>query len=327
MLKRLYIIGNGFDLHHGIPSSYRDYRKWLEENDRDLLERLREYYDVGSEEWWGEFEVALGHPDMMGYIENTAFQNWPRETSDGEIRASEYLAGESQAREEIGGLVASIGETFRQWVADFPEPEAGYKIKLNSDDAFFINFNYTDTLQHLYNVKRESVWHIHGEARGGKDLIMGHNRSYDELNDEYCPDIPEPPDDCDDIMKWYEEADDGEDYIHQTVREEVVTQIYDLNKGTDDIIYDNQSVFDRLKTVQEVYVYGLSFSPVDIPYLDEIVKQVPKETAIWTVSYYSADDLRREKKYFKDKSLSQIKYVKLEDLMRVRSGKLDFVFD
>ena len=50
MASKLYIIGNGFDMHHGIKSSYSNYRGWLEENDPDLYERLREYYDVDDDD-------------------------------------------------------------------------------------------------------------------------------------------------------------------------------------------------------------------------------------------------------------------------------------
>lgn len=35
MVKHLYIIGNGFDLHHGINSSYKDFQEWM-----SLLSRL-----------------------------------------------------------------------------------------------------------------------------------------------------------------------------------------------------------------------------------------------------------------------------------------------
>lgn len=45
MIKKLYIIGNGFEIHHGIPSRYSNYRDWLEDNNPDLLERLRNYYN------------------------------------------------------------------------------------------------------------------------------------------------------------------------------------------------------------------------------------------------------------------------------------------
>lgn len=30
MVKSLYILGNGFDIHHGINSKYSDYHEWLE---------------------------------------------------------------------------------------------------------------------------------------------------------------------------------------------------------------------------------------------------------------------------------------------------------
>ena len=32
MCDTLYIIGNGFDIHHGIPSRYTDFYYWLVEN-------------------------------------------------------------------------------------------------------------------------------------------------------------------------------------------------------------------------------------------------------------------------------------------------------
>ena len=37
MIKNLYFIGNGFDLHHGIQSRYTDYAYWLIDNDLSLF--------------------------------------------------------------------------------------------------------------------------------------------------------------------------------------------------------------------------------------------------------------------------------------------------
>lgn len=39
MVKHLYIIGNGFDLHHGINSSYKDFQEWMYENNPDVIEK------------------------------------------------------------------------------------------------------------------------------------------------------------------------------------------------------------------------------------------------------------------------------------------------
>ena len=40
MSKRLYIIGNGFDKAHGIPSGYLDFSIWLKIKGYELLEDL-----------------------------------------------------------------------------------------------------------------------------------------------------------------------------------------------------------------------------------------------------------------------------------------------
>lgn len=43
MTKHLYIIGNGFDLHHGINSSYKNFQEWMHENNPDVIEKLMRY--------------------------------------------------------------------------------------------------------------------------------------------------------------------------------------------------------------------------------------------------------------------------------------------
>ena len=55
--ERLYIIGNGFDLHHGLKSRYWDFKLYLENKDKDLLEKLEEYFS--SDSLWSDFEGTL----------------------------------------------------------------------------------------------------------------------------------------------------------------------------------------------------------------------------------------------------------------------------
>ena len=47
MKRHLYIIGNGFDLHHGINSSYRNFRNWLYENEPTIIQDM---HDVGHKD-------------------------------------------------------------------------------------------------------------------------------------------------------------------------------------------------------------------------------------------------------------------------------------
>lgn len=270
MASKLYIIGNGFDMHHGLKSGYSNYRKWLEGNDRKLYERLREYYDVDDDNWWWQFEQSLGYPAMSDYIERTALENEPDYGSD-DFRDRDYHAGQIQAEDEIGGLVQKIRDSFTEWVATLSLPLSDKKISLDQEDAYFINFNYTDTLQSVYNVSDENVLSIHGNVTKGTELVLGHNRTYEDIDTE--------------LAERYDNlSDDGEDYIHQSVRGEVVSQISSLRKNTSEIILANKKTFDSLKDVNHVFVYGLSFSPIDTPYIDELISHIDKNTVQWTLS-------------------------------------------
>ena len=327
-MKKLYVIGNGFDIHHDIPSKYSDYKEWLEDNNAELIDDLRNYYNVDDMKWWGQFELELGYPDMADYIDNTAFENEPNYGSD-DFRDSDYHRGQIIAENEMGSLINDVKGRFTEWVSSLPSPRGDKKIKLDKDDAFFINFNYTDTLQTLYNVKPEAILFIHGNVGYGTELILGHNRSFDEIDSELTPEIPSPPNNLsdEDMVNWYEEmADNGENYIHQSVRGEVVSQIHRLRKDAEKIIKANRKAFKELKGTESVYIYGLSFSPVDRPYLDEIVRNVDPSTTKWEVSYFSDEDREKAEDFFKQKGIKEdlVSFVKLNDLLLVKQTELKF---
>ena len=42
MTETLYIIGNGFDLHHDVASKYSDFKAYLAKHDQDLLYDLED---------------------------------------------------------------------------------------------------------------------------------------------------------------------------------------------------------------------------------------------------------------------------------------------
>lgn len=121
-------------------------------------------------------------------------------------------------------------------------------------------------------------------------------------------------------------TDNGEDYVHQSVRGEVVSQIHRLRKHTDNIIKGNTKTFQSLKNVQTVFIFGLSFSPVDLPYLDEVVGKVNVATTTWRVSYYSDDDREMADSYFTQKKIDKalVGYMKLNDLMLMKQTELQF---
>lgn len=77
----LYIIGNGFDIYHGIPSRYSDFKEYLKSSNQSLHDRIIEYLPVGEN--WCDLEIALAHLDVdkvineaMQYLEVYSSENW-----------------------------------------------------------------------------------------------------------------------------------------------------------------------------------------------------------------------------------------------------------
>ena len=83
MEKHLYIIGNGFDIHHGIPSKYYDkkggscFRKWLDENNCELLCEIDENFGSTNESWWSKFEDSLASIETLRVANEEAFEHYP----------------------------------------------------------------------------------------------------------------------------------------------------------------------------------------------------------------------------------------------------------
>ena len=56
MTRQLFIIGNGFDLHHGIPSRYSDFGAYVEAADPAIAQLINDYLFI-DENFWNCFEV------------------------------------------------------------------------------------------------------------------------------------------------------------------------------------------------------------------------------------------------------------------------------
>ncbi|MCB8999333.1 MAG: hypothetical protein H6540_04595 [Bacteroidales bacterium] len=56
---KLYIIGNGFDIHHGIKSKYSDFKDYVEKNDKVLFDSLEKYFN--QDELWSDLKKFCLH--------------------------------------------------------------------------------------------------------------------------------------------------------------------------------------------------------------------------------------------------------------------------
>ncbi len=176
----LVILGNGFDLAHGMKTKYSNFKEYLAGKPSyvDLLETLNDLYC--QQDLWGDFEYALGFP-------NAKF-----------IATVEELFG---IKGMFDGFAKELHDAFFKWVESVNDKQAKQKPQfgLSECDEYFV-FNYTHTLELSYShIDTQRIRAIHGrvidELFGFKSIIYGHlYRKGDEcaqvLLDATTKDVP-----------------------------------------------------------------------------------------------------------------------------------------
>ena len=273
--KHLYIIGNGFDIFTGLKTSYSDFKRWLEYNYILEYEALTSIYGADGD-WWNDFENQLGNLNIVQYASDYPSKEKPLSRISKEVFDKEeplgkgdgipHLYQESPCAQRLEGLLDILQYCFEKWVQ---EEQYCFRIQkytyIEKKNSFFINFNYTDTLERIYNISEDQVLHIHGRTANNERLVFGHNLSflaYDTHNNDEQK-IAE-------ILSRYEK--NPYYYIHH----------YDL--------------LEIITNVEHIHILGFSFSDIDIPYLEWIVSHTGKHCD-WEVSWYSEEDKRRINKF------------------------------
>lgn len=267
MHQKLYVIGNGFDLWHGITSGYDGFRSFVKARDNELFRTVEDYLPAGDE--WAALESALASIDIESIIENLEYFMVPYGADDWSD------AGHHDFQYEVEGVVARLSaglrKQFAKWIRQLEIPTgAAVKHRLRTLDTggVFLTFNYTPTLCAIYGVPNENVLHIHGQASmKDEDLVLGHAwdpMSRPSLNDRH---------DTEDLDTRMIEANDILDrYFSVTF------------KPSEKLIQDSQPFFDALTSVKEVCVLGHSLSDVDACYFHALLDRQSVSTAKWTIA-------------------------------------------
>lgn len=158
-LRCLMILGNGFDLFHGLKTGYRDYEGWLLasyphlRNEFNRFEYLQRH---GDAELWGELEESLGIDwDTLCY--DVLLMTYPNMADDNP--GWDDFWAELEVRLEF--LRPFTRDKFRKWVEGIDVNCSRPCLCLPSD-AVFVTFNYTPTLERVYGVDDGRILHIHG---------------------------------------------------------------------------------------------------------------------------------------------------------------------
>ena len=69
-INDLYLIGNGFDMHHCINSSYNNFKDWLKDKDAIVFNRLFQVYEFDGGDLWSSLEENLGNIPIEAILED-----------------------------------------------------------------------------------------------------------------------------------------------------------------------------------------------------------------------------------------------------------------
>lgn len=287
---KLLVIGNGFDIAHGVDTNYKCFREFLINKLESLTKIDYSSYDFKEDDiltcdfnpnevnnlrvilyfisWvekdaeWKTLEKSIGEFDYS--LLNDIFVD--KSDVDGEEQENGI---NFNLVEPYKDALLKIGEYFREWILgiDISKTTPIKKIVDLVVDTLVLSFNYTSTLESLYKVKSDNICYIHGCARNKDDLHFGHGNTKD--HEDFQDEI---------INLNYLSVADTYDFINKILR-----------KNVKDNLLKNKRFFSKLDKITEVYSIGFSYGEVDHPYIKEIINRAVSLSK-WNINSYPSSD-------------------------------------
>ena len=167
-MDTLYIIGNGFDLHHGLDTSYKNFRDNVVLKTPNLRKLLLDLYGdaINEDMWWSDFEAKLSDIDY-NHLLNSDYG-----VAMGGMKVQNFLTGQ-------------LPPLFGKWIKSIKLKNAPEKQLDIDKDALFFTFNYSLVLEIIYEVNKDNIWHIHNSIEEVDKIIVGHDSDLNTLISNY----------------------------------------------------------------------------------------------------------------------------------------------
>jgi hypothetical protein len=308
MTNTLYIIGNGFDLYHGLNTRYQSFALFLKSKYQELYDLLLQYYclpdldehDEASlrDPLWADFENALADLDFQSILHDKA--DYLANPANDDFRDRDWHAYQFEMEMIVEKLTLDLYNAFKAFIlaVEFPCSVDNKLLELKRHSVF-LNFNYTHTLEHFYFIKSKRILHIHGNAKiPGEILTLGHGREPSNFKKEEVVKEPEGLSEEEREM-WRDEMFGSYDYSYESGRSELMSYFDASFKNTGEIIEEHKP-----------------FSEVDQPYFKKVIQSISDKEITWTVSFYSDHEHDSHLTKLVDIGLkkSQINLVRMETL-------------
>lgn len=277
-MSKLYIIGNGFDISHGVPSKYSDFLMYVNLYHHNEFTRIGQMFGAGNPSFlWKDFENNLGTFDINRSIQLNLSRFIQIARHDKKRNLTEFTAIENACDE----LYSTIQFLFRDW---FHDTIIGTNLKkkytkfINED--IFINFNYTNVLECVYGIDHSKICYIHNNLFQDELTmpIFGHGLTNGAIESSLS-----------NLRESKQFIDDSGVSIDD-VKEVYRTLLRDFRKNTEDVLFNSpvQPFLQMIgkKSIDELTILGHSLGASDKPYFCKISEIIGNSPSI-KVSYYN----------------------------------------
>ena len=266
--SKLILIGNGFDRWQGLPTSYDHFKKYYRDHIFSVARELRIKTTVDDDGMLiTPVEMIFGDISRPSALPQEFFWNFEASTAlidDQNIinHFKKTKIGLYRLQQTVHAAQRILQKIFGDWIESIEiTPE---KPKYRFDDScYFINFNYTATLEKRFGVNEKNVYHIHGEATDPESIIFGHSTHPETAFSEL-------------MRQRFVRTLDGK----KSKRLQGLYLIENVLYATDKHVWDNIDDLCEFMTldglhmedISDVYVLGHSFAEPDYEYFNFLVK-------------------------------------------------------
>lgn len=187
---KLFIIGNGFDLAHGYKTSYGSFREYLSK--KGTMEGafyIPDIFSDASESDWSNFEQLLEDYDFVDWGSSYASDI----NVEDDKEQDRNMTYNNRLNDSYHMISFSLPSTIRAELCNFIEEATSHKTntidmvdKLINPRDLFVTFNYSFTLEDIYNIQKSQILHIHKTIYSEDEIIFGHGNQCLKSN-------PNPP--------------------------------------------------------------------------------------------------------------------------------------
>ena len=174
---KLFLIGNGFDRWQGLPTSYDNFRQYYFEHILEISKQLRIKTEVDKagniitpvEKIFGDIFNPKKLPGEFFWN----FESSMALLDDQNIALyfGKSYKGVYQMQETLNAALEILRKVFGDWIKSISieDKETGYRF---DDSCYFINFNYTNTLEKRFQVDERIIYMEISQMRNRLCLVI-----------------------------------------------------------------------------------------------------------------------------------------------------------